>query len=497
MKKLVAIIICALMLLGVVPASAQVHTTAARTEKLDLTTVTSATSNESEGWAYDPAGRDGQPLLTLTNYGSESAHSAPILVPENTTVVVNGDNYLDNACMGEDCDVLSGCYDGFLRIEGSGTLNLYALSYQGRGISVPTGGVIDDLEHLIIYDTTINIYSQQPQSNTAYYIKEGIYANQGFECHNATINITNGTKGIWMQGMLANPEGGMNENNCPEVLIDNSEINIDMSMADGVNLWNYATAIYVVCGRVRITGGSNVNIKSGTKSIYASYSLTIESGTLNIDATPPGGGNNNAVIYVNNLVIGSAAQSVYIKSTRFTGSVVLYCKTSGISSLGSGLEMAVGTFEDGNFTSALDPDNNGGMPALKIVRSASGSTHTVNFYGFDGTLIESVEVEDGQAATAPEVPETVQNENGLNRFYAWDADFSNVTEDMDVHAEYVLMGDVDFNGRANATDALLVLRYSMGVFDFTDKQIFAGDFNLSGDVTATDALMILRYAMVN
>lgn len=490
MKKFLAILLVSLLLVSAFPASAGTRSTVARTTQLDLTGVTSAQSNSQEGWAYDPTGRDGQPLLTLDSYGSESAHSAPVLVPANTTIVVNGDCYLDNACMGDYCDVISGCYDGFLRIEGTGTLNIYALSYHGRGISVPTGGVTDMLEFLYINDITVNIYSQVPTSSTAFYIKEGIYANQGMEFHNAEINIINGTKAIWLQGASNIPTINLTEDTCPELLIDNTDININM---DPNGFSNYSNAIQVVCGRIRVINNSDIVIRAASKSIYASFSLTMESGSLDVFSSAMGG-NSNAIIYVKNLVVGSGVQSLYARPPKFTSIIPLYCTASGISSLGEGLEMAVGTFEDGNFTSGSDPDNNN-LPAIKIVRASTGSTHTVNFYGFDDELIESVQVEDGAAATAPEVPASVQGQNGPHRFFGWDIDFSNVTEDLDVHALYVLVGDVNLSGDVTATDALLALRYSMDAVELEEIQVFAADFNESGEVTGTDALLILRSAM--
>ncbi len=124
MKKFFAVLLAAMLVIAAIPASAETKAASQRTEKLDLTTVTSAVSNSAEGWAYNPTGDSGNPLLTLTNYGTEAAHSAPVLVPANTKIIVNGDCYLDNACMGEACDVLSGSYDGYLKIEGLSLIHI-------------------------------------------------------------------------------------------------------------------------------------------------------------------------------------------------------------------------------------------------------------------------------------------------------------------------------------------------------------------------------------
>lgn len=80
MKKFFAILTAIVLLCTAIPVSVSaepVRAAAQRTEKLDLTAVTEATANEAEGWSFDPTGDDGNPLLVLTDYGTESAHSAP------------------------------------------------------------------------------------------------------------------------------------------------------------------------------------------------------------------------------------------------------------------------------------------------------------------------------------------------------------------------------------------------------------------------------------
>lgn len=74
------------------------------------------------------------------------------------------------------------------------------------------------------------------------------------------------------------------------------------------------------------------------------------------------------------------------------------------------------------------------LPLSAFVQAAEGdtATHTVTFYDWDGSQIgEAQQVEDGKAATAPEHP-------GRDGWVAdgWDKDFSNVTSDLDVTAQY-------------------------------------------------------------
>ena len=59
--------------------------------------------------------------------------------------------------------------------------------------------------------------------------------------------------------------------------------------------------------------------------------------------------------------------------------------------------------------------------------------YTVRFYGYDGVLLATVTVQDGKAATAPTAPAV----DGY-RFTGWAEDFSHVTSDLDVHANYTV-----------------------------------------------------------
>lgn len=44
-------------------------------------------------------------------------------------------------------------------------------------------------------------------------------------------------------------------------------------------------------------------------------------------------------------------------------------------------------------------------------------------------------------------------------------------------------------------DAIIVLRYTMGLAALTDEQIERADFNSDGTVDALDAILILRHAL--
>lgn len=56
----------------------------------------------------------------------------------------------------------------------------------------------------------------------------------------------------------------------------------------------------------------------------------------------------------------------------------------------------------------------------------------------------------------------------------------------------VLLGDVDFNGKVNSTDALIVLQSSVKLVTLTEKQISVADMNSDNKVNSVDALKILK-----
>lgn len=57
-----------------------------------------------------------------------------------------------------------------------------------------------------------------------------------------------------------------------------------------------------------------------------------------------------------------------------------------------------------------------------------------------------------------------------------------------------VLGDVDGNGTVNANDALMVLRYSLGIIS-SIPNMAAADYDGNGVINANDALMILRHAI--
>ena len=70
----------------------------------------------------------------------------------------------------------------------------------------------------------------------------------------------------------------------------------------------------------------------------------------------------------------------------------------------------------------------------------------------------------------------------------------NVAYSGDPQSNYEL-GDVNMDGNVTAADALLVIRYAMGLTDLTETQLALADLNGNGTVNTEDASLVLRAAL--
>ena len=128
------------------------------------------------------------------------------------------------------------------------------------------------------------------------------------------------------------------------------------------------------------------------------------------------------------------------------------------------------------------------MPAEDLVVDA---TCTINVYevtlidGFNGDPIAVLYVAHGQDAVLPDAPE-----HAGYIFDRWDGDPTNVTEDRTITACYWMIGDVNHDGEITTYDALLIMRYALGVETEGNELIM--DFNGNGCVDSLDALLVLR-----
>lgn len=128
------------------------------------------------------------------------------------------------------------------------------------------------------------------------------------------------------------------------------------------------------------------------------------------------------------------------------------------------------------------------MPAEDLVVDA---TCTINVYevtlidGFNGDPIAVLYIEHGRDAVLPDAPE-----HAGYIFDRWDGDPTNVTENRTITACYWMIGDVNHDGEITTYDALLIMRYALGLETEGNELIM--DFNGDGCVDSLDALLVLR-----
>ena len=78
-------------------------------------------------------------------------------------------------------------------------------------------------------------------------------------------------------------------------------------------------------------------------------------------------------------------------------------------------------------------------------------------------------------------------------FTGWDKAFTNITADLVVTAQYETLGDVDGDGNVSMADALTILRMAMDILPVENQHI--ADVDGDGFITSMDALLALRFAM--
>ena len=430
MKKKISLLLVLAFVLCMIPAAGVSSesemipaASSARTTLLDLTTVTSSTSSTAQGWAYSPTGNGGKPKLTLNSYGLAGQHSAPIKVRPDTTIVVNGVCYIDNSYMNEKYNDITALCNGYLHIEGSGTLNLYAEQFQGRCISKESGAESNNNDDLVIDGVTVNCYNTPHDMHTAFSNEACIFAYKSITIRNAVVNANYGRWGIRMWGET--PIGGVTEDTADELLIENSTVNIQNQVEDHGK--NYEVGIEATFGRVRIAGDSHVTINAGHHSIYSYLSLVLDGGSLDIASRPVGSGEVYPLVLCDRLIVNNGVSHVKIAATQYPLTCVLRCKTSGVSSLGNQLSMRMGTFENGDFAPGYDPAT--GLPVIEI-SSSNGLLGDVNC--------------DGQV--------TMADLSALSAYLLGKGTIS---------AQGLINGDVNFDGVPNVIDLPLIYQLTL------------------------------------
>ncbi len=135
---------------------------------------------------------------------------------------------------------------------------------------------------------------------------------------------------------------------------------------------------------------------------------------------------------------------------------------------------------------------------VTIVATYTLASHIVKFYdGVTGERLSLQTVEHGSAAVPPEHPEHEGYE-----FQGWDKDYTNITENISIYGVCVPsgsvvyeIGDVNEDGAVDQSDALLILRYALGIIDDTILNTQLADYNDDGAIDQSDALLVLRAAL--
>ena len=144
----------------------------------------------------------------------------------------------------------------------------------------------------------------------------------------------------------------------------------------------------------------------------------------------------------------------------------------------TGLARWVAEFENEAFeTQHVDVE----LPMLEVPHVF----YTVEFLDWDGSLISSQQVEEGQSAAAPADPVR----EGYT-FVGWDKPFDNVTSDLTVTAEYTinvsLLGDVNCDGKVDMGDISALSAYLLGKGELTAQGLANADASLNGFVDSSD-----------
>ena len=186
MKKIISILLCLALCLGLLPGTAAAVEV---TDALDLTSQNTDVSGDGYSWAADTK------TLTLTNFTQTISDSTEreiaIALPENATLVLEGESTITNSSLGGTCVQ----YEGNLTVQGEGTLNLNLYMQTsntcGKGIYEKSDTKTDNI--LTIKGGTLNITGKEENTNSNGYV--GI---SGAEVHldGGTVNMKNITYGV-------------------------------------------------------------------------------------------------------------------------------------------------------------------------------------------------------------------------------------------------------------------------------------------------------------
>ena len=209
-----------------------------------------------------------------------------------------------------------------------------------------------------------------------------------------------------------------------------------------------------------------------------------KSGKLTVTAATPNGFTDSYVLnfqpFVNNLPYN--IRDVYVSSVICNDNTYLANKQIiyGKQTIGFTANYEVHLGEDKRPENPFDYTFNGS----KIVSNVKANGSFITFTPTDEGIVTVT-------AVAPNGLTASYRFNFIN--FAHEEQNHNDTPTIDTPKGRTLkVGDVDDDGNISSADALLVLRYSVKLENFTDSQIESVDVNKDGDINSADALFILR-----
>ena len=497
MKRLLALALTIVLLVSVVPASAfGMRANNQRTTLLDLSSTNSSTSNANEGWAFNPTGNNGKPLLTLTNYGTANAHSAPIKLPKNTTVRVVGECYIDNSVISSTIyDVIYAPVDGNLWFEGEGTLNLYAPNSDknnGKCIFLNTGGTNANDEWLYIDGITLNCYAkeyQNPTSSSQPCISGGLC----IEITNATVRTYGGLRGIYTFGYGA---AGASEEQQNHILIENSVIYIENQSPHLTYM--FGNGIFISGGRIMLIN-RDVTIYADTGALEChNNTLLVDGGSVKVYSRPIAVHPHIPAIRVSALKITENTDLFYVGThdPRYVY-IAGNDNDSYLVNISNELTCTIGSYTTTSINYGLDP-NRDNLPAFEVRKQVGPATYTVTFVdGLTGETISTEQVTEGGSATPPAVP----THEGYT-FVGWSGDYTNVTGNVTVTANYIVTKHtlvsyyVDEQGHTMASPATLT--YDRGTnYSITSPEIegYTASLPIVSGVLTADTTVTVVYSI--
>ena len=128
--------------------------------------------------------------------------------------------------------------------------------------------------------------------------------------------------------------------------------------------------------------------------------------------------------------------------------------------------------------------NEGGE--IEYSYSEQDDSVTVTWVTEEGYTCTEIRVNGNVIASNPSSPFVIEN---ISQYAERDGSIIQIEI---VFSPNIAPGDVNSDGSVNASDAILIMRYALGLIELSEKQLLAADVNGDGTVNASDAIVIMR-----